>query len=421
MSTPIEKERVAVSPAATVQAYFAALANGDIEGALALMAEDVVWHVDGSTTVSTVGLLRGRERVRSWLTSFFENFIPRVFTIDRLFENGDAVIAFGRFRHTVVVTGRTVGSDLAIRFTVRDGQISRYQILEDSLLLSRAFDTASDWHEHKLRVNGVTYAYSDRGEGPAVIFAHDLFVDHTIFDAQVSALEGSHRCIVPDMPGHGRSGFRGWTLDDLADDFALMIEELSLGPVIFVGQSQGGMVGMRLAARQPNLVSRLVLIGTSARPEYPERLDDWRVLRHTLLQGSEAEREAAFALVQERINGSIWLANAPEAARHERCVMLAHDRIGVALALEAASLKREDGRALLPNILAPTLVLRGDADRATPPELSREIASALVHGKLQILPSVGHHPPLEEPAEVVAALRAFLGLRTQEAALLQHL
>jgi pimeloyl-ACP methyl ester carboxylesterase/ketosteroid isomerase-like protein len=410
MNTPDEEESPTISAAATVQAYFTAFASGDIEGTLALMTEDVVWHVAGSTDVSTVGLLRGRARVRNWLTSFPESFIPRVFAIDRLFENSDVVIAFGRFRHTVRATGRTVGSNLAIRFTVHDGLIARYQILEDSLLLSRAFDPADPWDQHKVRINGVTYAYSDRGEGPIVVFAHGLFVDRTIFDAQVATLEASHRCIVLDMPGHGRSGYRkeDWTLDDIADDLALMIEELSLGPVAFVGQSQGGMVGLRLAARRQELVSRLVLIGTSARAEYPERLDDWRALHHTLLHGSEAELEAAFASVQQRINGPIWLAGAAEAARHERSVMLAHDRTGIALALEAASLKREDVRALLPNILAPTLILCGDADRATPLELSQEMASAIVGGRLQVLPGVGHHPPLEAPTEVAAALKAFL-------------
>jgi 3-oxoadipate enol-lactonase len=230
-----------ITPTSLVESYFAALGTGDIEGALALLTEDVIWHVDGAVGVSTVGLLQGRERVRRWLERFPQNFKPLVFAIDRLFESGDEVMAVGRFRHTVLATSRTAGSDLAIRFTVRDGQIARYQILEDSLLLARAFDPDGRWDFHEVKVNGAAYAYSDRGEGRVVIFAHGLFVDHTIFDAQVADLESAHRCISLDMPGHGRSGYReaGWTLDDVADDLALMIEEQSLGPVAFVGQSQG--------------------------------------------------------------------------------------------------------------------------------------------------------------------------------------
>ncbi|MDN9006648.1 alpha/beta hydrolase, partial [Staphylococcus aureus] len=87
-----------------------------------------------------------------------------------------------------------------------------------------------------------------------------------------------------DMPGHGESSFnhRGWSLDDIADDLALMINELSLGPVVFIGQSQGGMVGIRLAAKHPELLSGLVLIGTSAREEDPQRYGTWERLKTTL-------------------------------------------------------------------------------------------------------------------------------------------
>lgn len=406
---PRQQHRV-TTPAGVVEAYFAAFGAGDIDGVLALLTEDVVWHVDGAVSVSTVGLLQGRERVRRWLESFPQNFKPLVFAIDRLFESGDEVVAIGRFRHTVLTTSRTAGSDVAIRFTVRDGQIARYQILEDSLLLARAFDPDAAWSAHQVRVNGTVYSYSDRGDGPVVVFAHGLFVDNTIFDAQVTVLESAYRCISFDMPGHGQTGYRkaGWTLDDIANDLALLIKEQSLGPVAFVGQSQGGMVGIRLAARRPQLVSRLVLIGTSARPEGPERLGDWHTLRNTILTGSERERDAAFAVVQKRVNSPAWLDDKPALATKERAIMLSHDRVGVTLALDAAVIEREDTQALLANITAPTLVICGADDRATPVALSREIASAIPGAQIDILPGVGHHPPLEAPHEVAASLRQFL-------------
>jgi 3-oxoadipate enol-lactonase len=409
-ATTSGRQHRVTTPTRLVEAYFAAFGSGDLDGALALLTEDVIWHVDGAVSVSTVGLLQGRERVRRWLERFPQNFKPLVFAIDRLFESGDEVMAVGRFRHRVLATSRTAGSDLAIRFTVRDGQIARYQILEDSLLLARAFDPDDRWDTHQVKVNGATYSYTHRGEGPVVVFAHGLFVDHTIFDAQVADLESTHRCISLDMPGHGRSGYHeaGWTLDDIADDLALLIEEQSLGPVAFVGQSQGGMVGIRLAARRPELVSKLVLIGTSARPEDPARLGDWHALRNTILTGSEAEREAAFTGVQKHVNSSAWLDDQAPLATKERAIMLSHDRAGVTLALDAAVIEREDTQALLANITAPTLVICGAADRATPVALSREIASAIPSAQIEILPGVGHHPPLEAPHEVAASLRQFL-------------
>src|SRR3546814_3377592 len=92
------------------------------------------------------------------------------------------------------------------------------------------------------------------------------------------------------MPGHGASGWRdGLDLDGIAEDIALWIIEHGAAPVTIVGHSKGGMIAMRLAARYPALVERLVLVNTSARAEYPDRLEAWRERRGELLAG-EAER-----------------------------------------------------------------------------------------------------------------------------------
>jgi 3-oxoadipate enol-lactonase len=163
----------------------------------------------------------------------------------------------------------------------------------------------------------------------------------------------------------------------MTDDLALMIEELDLGPTCFIGQSQGGMIGLRLAARWPGLVSGLVLIGTSARAEYPDRLDQWRSIQRVLLDGSESQREATFVAIQTRLNGAAWLEKEEATARHERSIMFTHERKGITLAINAASLERTDVRQLRPAISAPTLVICGTADRATPVELSEEIAAGI--------------------------------------------
>jgi 3-oxoadipate enol-lactonase len=400
----------AASPTQVVQSYFDAFGRGDIEACVALLDSNVVWHIDGATSVSTVGLLRGRNRVRDWLLSFPQNFIPRVFTISRLIEDGNDVLAIGRFRHTITNTGRAAGSDLVIRFTVQDSLIKRYQIFEDSYVLARAFDPAEEWREHTVRLNSVPYAYADTGEGPVMVFAHGLFVDRTMFASQIAAFQSTHRCVAFDMPAHSGSGYRleGWTLEDIAEDFALMIEEMSLGPVTFVGQSQGGMVGMRLALKRPDLLSKLVLIGTSARTEYAERLDNWRTIQHTLMHGTEMECEAAFTALQRHVNNETWLDGHPEIAASRRKIMLSHDRKGLAKAIDAAVLKRDDIRSALPGIQTPTLVVYGEADRATPPEVNQEIGQLVNGARTVMQPGIGHHSPIEAPANIIEVLREFL-------------
>jgi len=403
-------EPQALNAKEVVKAYLAAFAKGNIEEMLCLLDENVVWHIDGDPAVSTVGLLQGQQKVRHWLESFPENFRPQKFIINDLIEHNESVLLLGQFRHTVLSTGNAVGSDMVIHFKVSRSKITRYQIFEDSALLSRAFNVEDKWQQQQIRVNGTLYRYRDCGEGPTLFFAHGLFVNHEIFSAQVRSLSQTHRCIVLDMPGHGQSGYSpdGWTLDDLSRDLALMIQELSLGSVTFIGQSQGGMVGIRLAATQTQHVSGLVLIGTSARAEFPERLEHWRSQRDILCHGPDRARKEQFEAIQEQINGRAWLENNPVAAAHERNIMLSHDRKGLALALDAAVFTRGDIRALLPDIQVPTLIICGEEDSATPVELSHEMADTIPDAKMVILAKTGHHPPVEDAPGVTAAIVEFL-------------
>lgn len=396
-----------------VETYLAAFAAGRVDEIVSLLADDVVWHIDGEPGVSTVGLLQGPEQVRRWLMAFPQNFRPREFVINEIIAQHDSVLVLGRFRHTVVSTQHTVGSDMIIHFTVTNGKIRRYQIFEDSALLARAFNADDEWSLQQVRINGTLYRYRDIGEGPTLLFAHGLFASHHIFAAQVQALSQSYRCIVVDMPGHGLSGYdpTGWTLDDLSCDLALMIDELALGKVTIVGQSQGAMVALRLAARYPQLLAGLVLIGTSARAEFPERLEMWRRQRETLLNDSTEAREALFTTLQAYVNSAEWLQNHPREAAEERAIMHAHNREGLALALDAAVFDRGDITHLLPTITAPTLVIVGEEDRATPVELSKEIAALLPDAQLITLAKTGHHPPTEAADTVTAAIAGFIAAK----------
>jgi len=345
--------------------------------------------------------------------AFTQNFRPREFVINEIIAQHDSVLVLGRFRHTVVSTQHTVGSDMIIHFTVTNGKIRRYQIFEDSALLARAFNADDEWSLQQVRINGTLYRYRDIGEGPTLLFAHGLFASHHIFAAQVQALSHSYRCIVLDMPGHGLSGYdpTGWTLDNLSCDLALMIDELALGKVTIVGQSQGAMVALRLAARYPQLLAGLVLIGTSARAEFPERLETWRRQRETLLNGCDVAREALFTTLQAYVNSAEWLQNHPHKAAAERVMLHAHNREGLALALDAAVFDRGDITHLLPTITAPTLVIVGEEDRATPVELSKEIAALLPDAQLLTLAKTGHHPPTEAADTVTAAIAGFIAAK----------
>ena len=403
MTTPVSNIEI-------VKEYMQATGSGNIDKIMNLLADDVIWNVAGSTNVSTVGLLKGKEQILKWIQDFPENFEPLEIAISDYLSNERDVVAIGRFRHLVKATGRTVGSPMIIKFSIKSGKISHYQILEDSNILNKAFDSNYNWDTQEIKINGTIYEYEDRGNGKPILFAHGLFLNHTTFNGQINCLEKSFRCISFNMPGHGGSGYRkeGWTLDSLADDFALFIEENDLKPVTFVGQSFGGTVGMILAARYPELVEKLILVGTTARAEFNARKKNWTEIRQHILTASFPELEELFKKIQAKTKANGWLAKNQEKSEIERKIMLSHKPEGLALAIDAAVLGRTDITDILNTIKCPTIVVIGTDDTGTPPELSDEIANKIPNSKLETIKNAGHHLHLEAPEALSKIIIEFM-------------
>lgn len=394
----------------TIQNYFDAFKQGDIEKALSLLTDDVIWHVDGDTNVLSIGLMSGKEQVGKWINHFPNILTPINFNINQTLINGNEAVVLGDFRYRVNKTGHLISSDLAIHFTLRNNKIARYHIFEDSLLLSQSFNYNNDNTKKEVKLNGTRYAYSDRGNGPSLIFMHGLFADRSIFEAQVSELEKDYRCIVFDLPGHGVSDYStdGWTLNELAEDLILFIKELKLSPTTLIGQSQGGMIAILMAALYPQLISNIILIGTSAQPEYSERIEQWRQRKEIIIKGNYNEKESLFKTLQSFTNTSQWLETNHIVAENERKRMHLYDKIGLCLAIDAATINRQDIRAYLRQIKAKTLVICGEEDHATPLAVNKEISDTITNAQLVILKGVAHHPPTESPYEVLGYIQSFL-------------
>jgi pimeloyl-ACP methyl ester carboxylesterase len=261
----------------------------------------------------------------------------------------------------------------------------------------------------RIRCNGVSLAVEDGGGGgPAVLFSHGLLYSRRMWDAQVGALRGRFRCVVYDHRGQGESEApqTGLDMDTLAADAAALVEALRLGPVHFVGLSMGGFIGMRLAARRPELVRSLALLDTSAGAEPPENLPRYRRLEwvarwigmwpvvkpvQAIMHGASARRDPA-----RSADLRAWRAH-----------LLGLDRVAMPRAVEGV-LRREPVLPLLGKIRCPTLVLVGEEDTATVPARAREIASAIAGARLVQIPRAGHMSAIDAPEAVTAELRAFL-------------
>jgi 3-oxoadipate enol-lactonase len=258
-------------------------------------------------------------------------------------------------------------------------------------------------------INGTTYEYLDEGSGPLIVFGHGLLASKEMFRAQIDALADRYRCVSINWPGHGKTTWKNdtWTFWELGEDAAALASTLSDEPAVYVGLSQGGFAFMRLAMSDPDAVRALVLLDTSAGPENVDHLDGYKQLAEMLRTGDDETRRQAAMGASLVLYGETWRNAQPEQMEHELQLMLSHPPEGIYLAAHAV-FDRDDVTERLGDISAPTLVVCGEEDASTPPELSRVLAERIPDAELVMIPDAGHHTPIERPEPVTEAIEAFL-------------
>ncbi len=244
----------------------------------------------------------------------------------------------------------------------------------------------------KVQVDGAELEVQDSGgAGPAVVFSHGLLWSTKLYRYQTAALSKDFRCIAYDHRGQGKSEVTraGYDMETLTLDAAALIEKLVKGPVHFVGLSMGGFVGMRLAARRPELVRSLALIETA--PD-KEPLLGIRPL---------------VPAVMKIMFGGTFLADPARAALREelQAELAANDLTGMRRAVDGVLFRKPVSAEELARIRCPTAVISGEEDHAVRPERSRKLQQAIPGATFVPIPRAGHSSSLEEPEAINAALR----------------
>lgn len=263
-----------------------------------------------------------------------------------------------------------------------------------------------------LSVNGVGLHVEDSGgDGAPIVFSHGLLFSTRMFDAQVAALRDRYRCVAYDHRGQGQSevpSLRSMAIEDCYRDAVALIETLGLAPCHFVGLSMGGFVGMRIAARRPELLRTLALLDTSADAEPAENVPRYRLLNAVArLLGPWAVAGKVMPIVFSRT----FLADgAREAERAEWKRRIGANRRSVWRAVNGV-IERGAIYDELKSIRAPTLVVVGDEDVATAPPKAERIAGAVAGARLVRVPAAGHSSPIEQPAAITAELERLFGDR----------
>lgn len=251
-----------------------------------------------------------------------------------------------------------------------------------------------------IEVNGISLFYEEKGSGKeTIIFSHGLLWSHRMFQAQLNFFSKNYRVIAYDHRGQGQSESKGpFDLDTVSDDAAALIEKLSKGPVHFAGLSMGGFVGMRLAARRPELIKSLILMETSANAEPVENLPKYKTLNGIVKWLGVIPPVAN--KVMHLMFAESWLANPANKSliKHWKSELSSNKR-SITGPVEGV-IYRKGIEDELSEISSPTMIIVGDEDVATKPETSIYIQMGIANAKLHILPGAGHSSCIEKPVEV---------------------
>lgn len=245
------------------------------------------------------------------------------------------------------------------------------------------------------------YRWDGPADAPVVLLSNSLGCTHAMWQAQMAALVERFRVLRYDTRGHGQSEAPSgeYTLDRLGQDVVDLLDGLGIATVRFCGLSLGGATGQWLGVHAADRLDRLVIANSAAQFGAPEL---WQSRVDAVLREGTAPLVPA---VLERWFTPEFRSAHPETVATIREMLLTTDPKGYAGC--CAALRDVDLRSTLPAIAAPTLVIGGLHDPATPPEKSREIADAIPGAGLELIGSA-HLGAVERPAEFNAALMPFL-------------
>jgi 3-oxoadipate enol-lactonase len=249
-------------------------------------------------------------------------------------------------------------------------------------------------------VTGLAYRIDGPDQAPVLLVGPSLGTTLAMWDPQVERLARTYRVVRFDLPGHGASpGVAGpLSIGDLGRLVLGVADAVGAARLRYLGLSLGGMAGMWLAATHPDRVARLALVCTSA---YLPPAQGWLTRAATVRAHGMA---AVLDAVSARWFTPAFADTATVAAT--RAMMAGADPQGYAAC--CAAIAAMDLRPLLPRITAPTLVLAGAQDPATPPAHGAEIARAVPGARLVVLDNAAHLASIEQPAAVTALLADFL-------------
>lgn len=255
----------------------------------------------------------------------------------------------------------------------------------------------------KARVGAIEIHYTVEGQGPWLAMSHSLCCDASMWDPQAALLAREFTVLRFDTRGHGQSSAPAgaYTLDELAGDVDGLFRHLGIERAHWVGVSMGGMIGQAYALAHPGVFTSMVLADTTsgfasnAAQIWAERIRVVQSQGVAVVVDSTLERwfTAGYRNTHPEVMARVgrMIARTPVAGY-----------VGCAAAIAAL-----DHADRLREIHCPVLVIVGDQDPGTPPEMAEFMHARLPDSRLAVIPDASHLACIEQEERFNQALLDF--------------
>ena len=237
------------------------------------------------------------------------------------------------------------------------------------------------------------------GTEKPLILVHGFCLSGNTFDPVVRLLESEYKVVVPDLPGHGESGYANSvnSLENAAQYLVDMHQELNLTQCTWVGHSMGGYIALAIAAKHPKLVDQVILLHSTPAIDSAERqLQRTKVAEHVRQHGPNAFYKT---FVSDLFGG-----NDPDAS-YQMLELVRKTNPEALIDYTIAMRDRKDYRAILRELEIPVNAIAGDLDPYFSVEdLEQALAGV---GRVHVLPKVAHMGMTENPEGAAEAIRKF--------------
>lgn len=232
-----------------------------------------------------------------------------------------------------------------------------------------------------------------------VVFLHAFPLQASMWEANLAAIPDGWRAVAPELRGEA-----GVKMSDLAGDVIDLLDHLGVTQAVVVGCSMGGYVLFEMLKSAPRYVSAVGLVSTRPGADNEEgRKNRQKMVALVESGGVEAVAEQ----MVPKLLGQTTPRERPDSIEQIRNLIVTNTAERVK-ALIVAMMERSDSTSLLAKIDVPALIVHGVEDALIPPAEAEGMHRAIDHSRLELIPSSGHLPSVEQPVRFDAVLWNFL-------------